>query len=675
MTTGSRSFATHGPSTFLFAAGAGIIGGIVGASFQLASIGLQWLTIGEGSLLEAAENLPPYRAVLTPFLGAVAAVAIHYALTRKREAQGMSNVMEAVTLKKAQELRIAPMLARALSSLAVIGTGGSVGREGPIVYLSAALGARFSRLARVPVPRLGLFAGCGVAAGMAAAYDAPLGASLFAMEVVLGNFAVDIFAPVVVASVVASLVVRGLAAGPLAGVLEPGPVYKLPKLMAGQPEEYLLYLLLGGLAACGAWLFVRAIHAGERFFRRLPVNAYLRLPIGGLLVGAIGVWLPHVWGNGYHAVNTVLKGSPALGFVALLFVMKIVATAITLGSGGSGGIFTPTLFVGAALGLLFGTGAHALLPASVAEPNAYAVVGMAAVLAATTHAPIMAIFLMLEMTRETEIVAPLMVATIAASVCARLLGLDSVYVEPLKRRGVRLPEGIEETTLTTTRVGDIMRQEAIWISANTTFDMIVGMVQKARRDSLYVVDANKVLRGAIRIHDIKNYLADHHLGAAVIAADIAVRVPSAFPSQTLAEIIDKFDDPELHELPVVDPADGRIVGVLDRRDLIAALSVEVLKSRGLRAKFVSPEGAADYVEMPRGHAVARVPLPPAMAGQTLGTVNFRQLTGLSVLTIVRDVDGRETRLLPAPSTALRAGDALIVTGTEEAIEEFRARSG
>ncbi|MGQ0613891.1 MAG: chloride channel protein [Planctomycetaceae bacterium] len=642
----------------------------MGTAFQVGSSGLQHFIIGTGGLLDATLRLKWYEALLIPFFGAIAASLLAYGLTRKRESQGMADVMEAVTLRKAQQLRITATLSRALSSLALIATGGSVGREGPIVYLSAALGARFSRLARVPVPRLGLFAGCGVAAGMAAAYYAPLGAALFAMEVVLGNFAIDIFAPVVVASVVASLLVQGLAAGPLEGLVDGPPIYKLPPIGASHPKEVLLYLLLGCAAACAAWLFVHAMHRTERFFRGLNIRPLYRLPLGGLILGIIGIWLPHVWGNGYYAVNIVLNEHPALGFVALLFVMKIFATAVTVGSGGSGGIFTPTLFVGASLGLLAGTGVHALLPSLVSDPKPFGVVGMAAVLAATTQAPIMAIFLIIEMTRATDLLLPLLVASLAASVTARSIGLDSVYLAPLRQKGVHLPEGIEETTLTTTRVEDIMRQEAVWIAESAAFDMIVGMVQKARKDSIYVVRGDRILRGAIRIHDIKNYLSDHQLGAAVIAADLAVEVPVAAPSQTLAEILENFDDPELHEMPVVDPADGRIMGVVDRRDLISALSVEVLKSRSLRAKFVSHEGTADFVEIPRGHAVARVSVPGSMNGKTLGSLNFRQLTGLSVLTIVKNEEGREVRVLPEKETILAEGDGLIVTGSEEALKAF-----
>ena len=186
-----------GLTTYLFAAAVGLIGGLVGTAFQALGRVLQWQIVGEGTLLEAAQRLEWYEALLIPFGGAVVAAFLAYGLTRGRASQGMGDVMEAVTLKRVRLLSIRATVSRALSSLALIVTGGSVGREGPIAYMAASFGARFARLVKVPAPRLGVFAGCGIAAGMSASYFAPLGAALFAVEVVLGNFAVDVFGPIV----------------------------------------------------------------------------------------------------------------------------------------------------------------------------------------------------------------------------------------------------------------------------------------------------------------------------------------------------------------------------------------------------------------------------------------------------------------------------------------------
>ncbi len=402
---------------------------------------------------------------------------------------------------------------------------------------------------------------------------------------------------------------------------------------------------------------------------KIPVPAVWRLPIGGVLVGLISIGYPEVWAGGHDTGNEILHTMPPLfEFIVVMFVLKILATAITMGSGGSGGLFTPSIFVGLCVGMVTGIVAQKLFPGLVSDPRSYGTVGMAAGLAATTQAPIMAIFLVVEMTGELELIPPLLLATLAGSVCARAMGLESIYLAPLRRRGIHIPEGIEETALTTTRVNDIMRTEAVWISDTASFDMIVGMVKKTRKDFIYVVDDKLRLSGWIRLHDIKGYLGDEELGTAVIAADLVVTAPTARPNETLADIMERFDDAEVHELAVVDE-NKQIIGVVDRRDLISALSVEVLKSGALRAKFVMPEGTTHYVEMPPGHKLARVAVPDAMVGRTFGSTNFRRKTNLSVLTIVRKRDGREKRILPEPDIELREGDYFIVMGSEDAVKE------
>jgi CIC family chloride channel protein len=658
------------PRTYLFAAAVGLIGGLAGTVFQASGRAVQHVIIGTGTLLEAAKELEWYQALLIPFGGAIAAALLSYALTRKRPSQGMSDVMEAVTLNRAKSLSVRATISRAMLSFALIVTGSSIGREGPIVYMSASFGSRFARWMRVPVQRLGIYAGCGIAAGMSASYFAPLGAALFAAEVVLGNFALEVMAPVIIASITANMVMQALARGPLSNLLHTAPLFELPEFKEGHPFEMLVYLFLGVAAAFAGWLFIKAMSEAARLFRKSKLPAWAHLPIGGLCIGLIGIWLPEIWGNGYHAVNIVLKEEPLLRFVAVLFVMKIVATSITLGSGGSGGIFTPTLFVGVALGMTVGTAAHALFPGIVADPRPYAVVGMASTIASTTQAPITAIFLLFEMTRETQVILPLMVAVMSASLTSRWLGLDSVYVEGMRRRGVQIPEGIEETTLTTTRVTDIMRSEAVWVNMGAGFDMIVGMFQKTRHDCIYVTGRDDQLRGVIRLHDVKNFLTDAELGPAVIGADLAVEVPHAAPNQTLAEVMPYFDDPEMNELPVVDPESGRLLGSVDRRDVISQLSVEVLQSPKLRAKFVEHEGAQHYVEIPKGHAVSRIPVPPEMAGKTLAQIGLRQQTGLTALAIIRVDQGQETRIVPQANTMVLKDDALIVMGPIESIERM-----
>ena len=653
------------PQTFLFAAGVGVIGGLVGTTFQVLSAWLMRMLYGPGPLLEM--QLPWQTAVGVPLLGATAAALIDYGLTRKQSSQGMADVMEAVSLRNAQQLSIRRTVSRAAASLCLIATGGSVGREGPIAYMAASFGARFGRLSRLPRARLGLFAGCGVAAGISVSYYAPFGASLFAMEVVLGNFSVDIFAPVVVSAMVAFMVLSGLAAAAegtwLGTYLKGPPLYELPDFTINHPAEFLLYFLLGILAAHAGMIFIRSLRGAEKLFRKLPLPPILRLPLGGLIVGIIGVWLPHVWGNGYDAVTLVLTGRPTLLFIAFLFVMKIVATSATIGSGGSGGVFTPTLFIGAALGMLLGSAAS-LLP-FVHDAHPYAIVGMGAAIAATTQAPIMAMMLMFEMTHEANLILPLLLATITASVAARAIGMDPIYMASLRRRGTDIPEGIEETALTTTLVADVMRETRSKVNFDAPFDECARLVKEMRYNSIYVTNPEGTLLGVIHLHDIKEFLAQSGLGEIIIAADLMGDVPDAQPGQTLAEVVGRFDEPDTGELPVVEAETRTLLGVIDRRDVVSVLSLEVLSGGTRRAKFVEHAGAQHYVEIPVGHAMARIDAPEEICGRALKETDFRNRTGLTVLTIVRG----EERIEAQPDTVVRKGDGLIVMGPVESIRE------
>ncbi len=659
------------PRTFLVAAGVGVIGGLVACAFQAGGRALQGVIIGEGSLLDAASGLSWISCILIPVGGALVAAFLQTLLTRRRASQGTAEVMEAVTLRTAKTLSIRATVSRALASLALIVTGGSIGREGPNAYMAASFGARFARTMGVPFERLGLFAGCGIAAGMAASYFAPLGAAVFALEAVLRNFAAEFFGPVVVAAIVASLVVEFFSQTFLSGLLLKSPLYDLPPFTEGRLGEAVIFVLLGVAAAYGAWFFIRTMGWVERLFQRLPASPFLRLPLGGLILGLIGIFLPEVWGNGYAAVNIVLQTArPMLGFVLVLFVMKIFATSVTLGSGGSGGIFTPTLFVGVVLGLFVGKAAQFIAPGLVSNPLHYAVVGMAGAITAVTQAPITAIFLLFELTRETALLMPLMLTVVAAQLTSRKLGLEGVYVAALKRKGIPVPEGIEETALATTQVEDVMREEKDTVPMRATFEVIVERFRKTRRDYVYVAGLKGEFRGVIRLHDVKNFLTDQELGAAVIAADLLVNVPHCYRDQSLADIMPRFDSPDAHEMPVVDRETERFVGVVDRRDVLSHLAVEVLDNRDLRAKFVEQEGAQHYVEIPAGHVLGRIEVPPDMVGKTFASTGLRSKTGLNVLTVVRPSNGGETRLLPQADMVLQAGDALIVIGPVDAVREL-----
>ncbi len=668
---------------FARAAVIGLCGGLASLGFRAATLWCQKFSgIGE-DVLEGAREMGRsgqwWLLIATPAIGALIAALIMKFVVRGGPGAGLSVVMEAVSLKSGP-IKFRSALTRSIASMGIIATGGSVGREGPIIALSAAASSVMTRWMRAPARDRGVLLGCGVAAGFSAAYNAPIAGALFAMEVVLGNFAMELFAPVVVASVTATLftwTVKG----------HQHPVYEIPAFKMESLWELVPYLALGIASGVVAVGFQRLLVMSERGFAKLPGGLMLRMVVGGVLIGTVAIWYPEVWGNGYESVSEILNPEgthfdneawPILaGGLFVLAIVKALGTAITVGSGGSGGVFTPTLFIGAGLGGCVGVLVDHFAWHGSQSFGGYALVGMGCMVAGTTRAPIMAIIVMYEMTRNYDIVAPLMLGCITASLVAQSIYPLSIYTEELRARGVKQPVGLEETVLVTTRVADVMRAEPLtWVDQATTYGEIIPLATAARASVVYVCGAERVLRGSIRIHDLIELASMQDLGPSIIAADLMTASDVSVASDRLSDVFDLFENSDLGELPVVD-ANGILEGVVTRKDVMAALHIEVLKRQNLRAKFVHKDDSArgtDYVELPKGVELARVPVLPRHVGRTLGACNVRVKHRVTVVSVIRrDESGKELRILADGDFVMQAGDELIVLGALDDIGEWRQR--
>ncbi len=378
-----------------------------------------------GSLVAAAMALGPWRRAITPALGGIAAGLLLWLAQRLASGRPQPDYLEAIAVGDGRQ-DVRGTLLRSLSSLCTIGSGGSVGREGAMVSLAAATGSWIGRLGRFDGDDLRLLLACGAAAGFAAAYDAALSGAIFIAEIVYGTLAIRRLGPLMVASVVSNVTVHQ--------VLGYEPVYKIPPLFVASLWELPLFLLMGLAMGALAPLFMGVLDGAHRLAARLRLALPLKLALGGLIVGLISVAYPQVWGNGYSVVNDVLHSPWPLMLVVAVLLAKVFATAATTGSGAVGGVFTPTIFVGALLGLLAGSAAHALWPGS-SLPVVYAVIGMGAFLAATTHAPLMSFLIVFEMTLEYQLVPALMLSCLAAYHVSRAIRPQSIYHEALHRDG------------------------------------------------------------------------------------------------------------------------------------------------------------------------------------------------------------------------------------------------
>lgn len=414
----------------LAAAVVGVLGALATVLFREALELLQvWLGGHPAQgMVSLARGLPLWERLLLPAAGGVLAGLILQWARRSLPPQGASDYMEAIAVGRGI-IGLRQTVARSLASLCSIGSGASIGREGPMVQLAAMLASLFGRWLVWPPGRLRLLVACGATAGLTAVYNAPIAGALFVSEIVYGAVSSVKLVPLVVASVASNMVTRQL--------LHYDAVYHLPAFDFASPWEVFSYLGLGALAGLVAPWYLRLLDGSRRLFSHWIGPLWLRLAAGGLVVGAISLAWPEVWGNGYSVVNSILHQPWAWQAVAALLVMKVLATAASSGSGAVGGIFTPTLFVGAALGHLYGTALHDALP-QVSAVSSYAVVGMGALLSAATHAPLMSILMIFEMTLSYEAMLPLMVACVMAYAVVRALGAKSMYAGSLAdNRGAR----------------------------------------------------------------------------------------------------------------------------------------------------------------------------------------------------------------------------------------------
>ncbi|MCI0414139.1 ClcB-like voltage-gated chloride channel protein [bacterium] len=653
---------------FILAAVVGLLGGLGATLFKELSTLVQQLFLGgSGDPVEGALHLPWYQKLLLPFSGGVLAGLLLYLLPKEAKGHGVSEIMEAVTIRRGI-LNFRGAIVRSASSLMSIGSGASIGREGPIVQIAAAMASKAGQFFRVSKENQSILVGCGVAAGLAAAYNVPIAASFFVMEIIIGNFAIDIFAPLVISSVASTLVYRKMFGN--------DPVFGTPHFMMVSNWELIAYILLGVCSGIAAAFLRKALSYSDKQFNRLPGPIEWRLGVGGLLVGAIGILWPQVWGNGFTAINSILKNQMAIGLIAILFFMKLFATSISVGSGASGGVFTPTQFIGAMLGGVIGYVAHHLFPGYVAEPSAYALVGMGCLMAGTTYAPIMAIMMIFETTLNYEIILPLMLSCILSSTIAKQFHRDSIYAEKLRMKGISYDASLEESAMRMVRVSDLMRTDVPVIPASKRFKDVIHEVLKSRSNVIYVVEDTGKLVGSIDIHDLKEFLTEESLYSIVFARDLAMEVNTAMPEQSLVEVMDAMYLTDSDQLPVVENATTRkFLGVITRRDIIGAYSREVLKKKMLMAKFVTREKETegiDYVEMPTGYRIGKVPLKQELEDQTLRETNFRTKFGLQVLEVLRNSgDGKQVRYIAEPGLKLKKGDALIVIGSEEDMQKYR----
>ena len=596
-----------------------VVGCLTGLAAILFVYLIGWIT--DLSFSELPELLPGLGRgwlIVIPVVGGLLGGPIIARFAPEAKGHGVPEVMQSLALNRGV-IRPRVAIAKIVASSLCLGTGGSAGREGPIVQVGSTLGSMIGQLFRLSADRVRNLVACGAAAGVAATFNAPIAGVAFAIEVLSGELGLGVLSNVVISAVAASVVSQSL--------LGPGHAFDVPHYTLTNPLEILFYAGLGVFSAIIGVAFIRVLYFSEdRFDGWKSIPQWLKPAIGGLLLGGVAYVypfllqyrgladdvtqaglpvaenIPHIFGSGFAAIEAALSGPLPWELLGALVILKMLATSLTLGSGNSGGVFAPSLFMGAMLGGLFGLGIDALFPAMQLQPGAYALAGMAAVFSAAARAPLTAILIAFEMSNDYAMILPLMATTITATVVAARFHPESIYTLKLVRRGIRLTMGRDIDVMDGVRVGDIMSRDPPTVSAS----MLLGDVERffisSHRHGVMVIDDANRLVGVLTLQDLA-HAKQHEDWEELPAREVMIRtLLTAHPDDTMGDALQRIAVRDIGRLPVVDANDPtRLLGIIRRQDIVRAYHRGLIGRQELRDRAVQQRvagaGITELVEL------------------------------------------------------------------------------
>jgi CIC family chloride channel protein len=511
---------------------------------------------------------------LLPMFGALLLIPLAKIFPGEIYGYKFPNFIEKINLKGgivSVKTIITRMLAPALS----LGSGGSVGVEGPVAIIGAGVGSLTGQLFGSSSKQRTLLIAAGTAATIAATFKAPIAGTMFATEILLlGNYEMMSFIAVVIAACVAAALSEAYYGG--------SPAFRMPISEIKSIYEMPLYIVLGLLLGAVSVLFTKVFYWTKWYFEKLPINEYVKPIIGAFMVGVIGIFLPHVMTDGYDHIVDALKGNYVFSLMFALVFIKIIATSLSLGSGGAGGVFAPALFIGTMAGGAFGFAVNYIFPESIthlyiSQPGTYAAIGMGAFLSAMTHAPLTGIFLVLELTGNYKVLIPIMLASVTGVFMAKALFHDHIDSVELTKRGVNLHEGLETSILSSKKVSDFMSTTFTTINKDANLHTVMDLIIKGHGLYFPVVNSQTELIGIISINDIKPVALDDKIKQVVTAGELCTEdVVVLSSTDNLFIALDKLSLMDLDEMPVVDiRAQKKVVGMIRRADIISVYNQEV----------------------------------------------------------------------------------------------------
>lgn len=600
----------------------------------------------------ALSPLGGWTVLFLPALGGLIVGVLLYLFVGEERHHGVAGIMEAVALAGGR-LRYRRIPVKTVAASISIGAGASVGPEDPSVQIGANLGSFFGQILRQSDDRTRTLVAAGSAGAIAAAFNAPIAGIFFALELIIGELSGGLFGSVALAAVISAVYTQALSGAE--------PAFHIPAYEFNSPLELPLYLLLGMLAGLVSALYIRALYKAHDVFHELKVPRWIKPTIAGVIVGMVGIFLPQIFGVGYSTIEQILNGqSFSLGLLLALLIAKLILTPISIGGGFSGGVFAPSLFLGATLGAAFGTIVQVAIPGYPIVPAAFALVGMAAVLAGAVHAPLTAILLLFEMTNDYRIILPLMFAVVVSLIVSQRLQHDSVYEHGLARKGIRLQRGRDVELLDTITVAEVMQTETQALNEAQPLTVAADIFAQTRHHGLPVIDAHGELCGILTVQDIERIESDGET-AVTIGQACTRELLTAFPDETIGTALRRMSARDVGRLPVVARDNRRqLLGVLRRTDLVRAYDIALTRRTTLRHTAQQVRlglfSGAQTIE-------ARIEAGAPCANQRVSEVSWPREC---VLASVRR--GRQT-LIPHGDTVLRAGDVLVAVVEGEAREQ------
>jgi CIC family chloride channel protein len=644
----------------------GILAGFAAIVIRALIEGISSLSFsGEGNLLENIINTEWYWIILIPAIGGLIVGPLIHFFAPEAKGHGVPEVMQSILLRGGS-IRPRVAIVKAIASAITIGTGGSVGREGPIIQIGSSLGSTVGQFFRMPTSRLKTLVGCGAAAGIAAAFNAPIAGALFAVEIILMDFAVAQFSPIVISSVMATVVSHSFE-GKFAA-------FTVPAYQYVSPYEIAFYFVLGAVSGIVSYLFIKVLYYSEEFFdEKFKFPEYLKPVVGGLAIGLIALVFPQIMGIGYDSINAALHGD-MIWYVALgLVFVKILATSLTLGSGGSGGIFAPSLFMGAMLGAFFGYFVNLYFPDITAGPGAYALVAMGGLVAGTTRAPVTAIIIVFELTNDYDIILPLMITVVISTILSSKLSRESIYTLKLVLRNIHIKEGTATNIMESIFVKDVYKTEYDKINISDNFNTVVKKVINGYGRKFPVVDNENNLIGIIITNTIKDYLLE---GAALqnllVASDLLIQDFDKVSLDDNCQVaLDKMKSHDFDGLVVVDSHESnKIVGMVWRKDIQVEYDKEIERrdiSSSLASK-ISMKGDETSINFLEGYVVAEITPPKSFIGHSIRELNIRAEYGVDILSIkTKKGKAESVKAIPDPNYIISENEVLVIAGESKNI--------